>query len=171
MSNPPHPSPTPAHDSLNSHAAAKGEEIRAKYGPRLGWTQLLQLQADRALIRYPWTIQFDSGPLEPGECAHPVPCGDRPEDGYTLFVHPSFQTQLDRVAYLALYQLVLINYGPFATPDAAETFGASALGLSTDEYYQVLCELADALPPQTPNPEQGAAPTGAAQTVTSAQRV
>jgi hypothetical protein len=36
-----------------------------------------------------------------------------------------------------------VNYGPFASPDDAETFGAAALGLDKDEYYARLCELAD----------------------------
>lgn len=38
---------------------------------------------------------------------------------------------------------MLINYGEFALPEDAETFGASALGLSKDEYYATLCEMAD----------------------------
>ena len=31
----------------------------------------------------------------------------------------------------------------FASADDAETFGAGALGLSKDEYYEALCEMAD----------------------------
>lgn len=45
--------------------------------------------------------------------------------------------------YLLLYQLVLANYGDFACADDAETFGANAPGLSKDEYYRALCEMAD----------------------------
>ena len=56
---------------------------------------------------------------------------------------------------LVLYQLVLVNYGAFAAPDDAETFGAAALGLGRDEYYHALCRLADELPLRTPaRPEQ-----------------
>ena len=40
--------------------------------------------------------------LLPGEFAHPVPKGARPEDGFTMCVHPVFMTQLQRVPYLAL---------------------------------------------------------------------
>jgi hypothetical protein len=54
-------------------------------------------------------------------------------------------TQLERVPYLVLYQLVLVNYGPFASADDAETFGAAILGLSKDDYYQALCQMADEL--------------------------
>src|SRR5262245_37583779 len=101
--------------SLRAHVAEKGAEIHAKYGPRLGWNELQRLLEDRAYVRYPCTIVFESTPLEPGECAHPVPQGDRPEEGFTLYVHPYFMAQPERVPYLVLYQLVLVNYGEFAT--------------------------------------------------------
>jgi hypothetical protein len=38
---------------------------------------------------------------------------------------------------------VLVNYGEFASAEDAETFGAAALGLARDDYYQALCGLAD----------------------------
>jgi len=129
--------------SLNAHVADKAAEIRARYGPMLGWPELQRLLQDRAQVRYPCELVFDAAPLQAGECAHPVARGDRPEDGFTLFVHPAYQTQLPAVPLLALYQLVLVNYGAFASADDAETFGAGALGLSRDEYYRRLCELAD----------------------------
>jgi hypothetical protein len=132
-----------ARRSLNAHVADKGAELRAKYGPRIGGPELLRLLDDRAFVRYPCEIEFDSGPLHPGECAHPVPRGDRPEDGFTMCVHPCFRTQLEQVTALVLYQLVLVNYGEFASPDDAETFGAAALGLAKDDYYRRLCRLYD----------------------------
>ncbi len=42
-----------------------------------------------------------------------------------------------------LYQLVLVNYGEFASAEDAEAFGAGALGISKDEYYVALCEMVD----------------------------
>jgi hypothetical protein len=132
-----------ARQSLNGHVAAKGREIRAKYGPHIGWKELLRILADRACVRYPCEIVFDAGSLEPGEFAHPAAKGERPEEGFTMYVHPFFMTQLERVPGLVLYQLVLVNYGEFASADDAEVFGAAALGISRDEYYQILCGLAD----------------------------
>ena len=139
-----------ARQSLNASAAAIGAEIYEKYGPRIGWTQLLQILEDRTCVRYPCQIVFDAAPLQAGEFAHPLAKGDRPEDGFTLYVHPFFMTQLEQVPLLALYQLVLVNYGPIAAPDDAETFGAAALGLARDEYYARLCALADELQPPAP---------------------
>ena len=129
--------------SLNAHAAEKGAAIREKYGPRIGWNELSRILEDRACVRYPCTIKFDAGPLHHGEVAHPVPNGDRPEDGFTICVHPLFMIRLDQVPHLVLYQLVLVNYGEFASPEDAETLGSSALGISREEYYRMLCDLAD----------------------------
>jgi hypothetical protein len=139
------PGKSDARQSLNAAAAAIGAEIHEKYGPRIGWTQLLQILGDRNCARYPSEIVFDAALLQPGEFAHPVPKGDQPADGFTIYVHPYFMMQLDHVPLLVLYQLVVVNYGAFASPDDAETFGASALGLSKDEYYHALCCLADEL--------------------------
>ena len=137
-----------AHDaklSLNGHVFSKGEEICARFGPALGWKELGILLGDRTLVRYPVEIAFDAAPLHAGECAHPVAKGERPEDGFTMFVHPFFMVQLPSVSWLVLYQLVVVNYGEFASSDDAETFGAAALGISRDEYYARLCALADEL--------------------------
>jgi hypothetical protein len=137
------PTAEDARQSLTAHVAAKGAEIHGKYGPRIGWKELLRILEDRACVRYPCEIVFDSAALQPGECAHPVAKGSHPEDGFSMFVHPWFMTQLERVAYLVLYQIVLVNYGGCATPDDAETFGAATLGLSKDDYYAAVCEMAD----------------------------
>ena len=119
-----------ARQSLIAHVEAKGIEVYVKYGPHLGWGELQRLLADRIYVRYPCEIVFDAAQLMPGEFAHPTPKGAVPEDGFTMAVHPMFMRELDRVAYLVLYQLVAVNYGEFASADEAETFGAAALGLT-----------------------------------------
>ncbi len=136
-----------ARQSLNAHVAVKGAEIFSKYGPRIGWSELQAILQDRACVRYPCELAFDSARLNPGEFAHPEPKGAMPDEGFTLFVHPVYMTQLGMVPYLALYQLVAVNYGVFASADDAETFASQALGLPREDYYQVLCGLADQLSP------------------------
>jgi hypothetical protein len=128
--------------SLNAHVAAKGAELHEKFGPVIGWNELRLVLEDREFCRYPCEINFDASQLGPGEFAHPVPKGERPEEGFAMHVHPVFRMQLSQVPHLVLYQLVLVNYGEFATADDAETFGAGALGISKDEYYARLCGLA-----------------------------
>lgn len=129
--------------SLTARVAAKGEELREKYGPHIGWKELCRILDDRAFCRYPCEVVFDASQLQPGEFAHPIQNGALPDDGFAMHVHPVFMTELERVPYLVLYQLVLVNYGEFASTEDAETFGASALGISKEDYYNVLCQLAD----------------------------
>jgi hypothetical protein len=134
-----------ARQSLTAHVAEKGLQLREKYGPQIGWKELMQILEDRSIVRYPCEVVFDAGPLLAGEMAYPVPNGEAPEQGFKMHIHPLFMTQLAQVAYLVLYQLVLVNYGEFASADDAEAFGAAALGLSQDDYYKALCEMADRL--------------------------
>ena len=134
-----------AKQSLNAHVAVKGAEIFAKYGPQIGWPELQAILRDRTCVRYPCELVFDSARLNPGEFAFPEAKGEMPEEGFTLFVHPVYMTQLGLVPYLALYQLVTVNYGGFASADDAETFASAALGLPREDYYQTLCGLADEL--------------------------
>lgn len=131
-----------AKESLNAHVASKGCDLFAKYGV-VGYQGLQAVLQDRACVRYPCEIAFDSTLLNPGEFAHAEQQGARPEDGFTIWVHPFFLLQLEKVPYLVYYHLVVVNYGVFASPDDAETFGAAALGLMREEYYEALCALAD----------------------------
>ena len=132
-----------ARQSLTAHVEAKGVEVFLKYGVQFDWAALPALLADRAFVRYPCEIAFDEAQLLPGELAHPVQKGESPEEGFTMFVHPALAGQMERVAAVVLYQLVVVNYGEFASLEEAETFGAAALGLTRDEYYAKLCALAD----------------------------
>ena len=129
--------------SLNAHVAAKGLEVYERYGPCIGWAELLRILGDRSVVRYPCEIVFDAEPLIEGEFAYPKPNGEDPVHGFTIYVHPRFRDQLEWVPHLVLYQLVRVNYGDFASAENAETFGATAFGLMRDEYYAILCRLAD----------------------------
>jgi hypothetical protein len=129
------------HRSLSADLALKAAEIRQKYGPKIGWDELQRLLEDRECAPFPCEIRFDAGPLLPGEFGHPVPKGSSREQGFILYLHPLYETQLARVPYLVLHQLVLVNYGDSATADDAETFGSLALGLSKEDYYRALCDL------------------------------
>ncbi|MBL9201141.1 MAG: hypothetical protein JNL39_11570, partial [Opitutaceae bacterium] len=89
----------------------------------------------------------------------PMANSDDPEDGFTMHVHPFFAAQPAHIPALVLYQLVLVNYGDFASPEDAEIFGSAVLGISQEEYYATLCELADLVsagvataPPPNPQP-------------------
>jgi hypothetical protein len=130
-------------EGLRAEMTAHAGEIRAKYGPEIGWDQLLQLLDDRRFVHFPCEIRFDAEPLLPGEFAHALPKSSNLAEGFTIYVHPCYANQLPRVPYLVLEQLVLVNYGPSVTADDAETFGSCALGLTKEEYYRALCELSE----------------------------
>lgn len=136
-----------ARQSLTAHVEAKGIEILSRHGLLTSPADVERLFEDRTQVRYPCRLAFDAAPLQPGEFAYPEPQGPRPEDGFTIFVHPVFQAEPERVPALVLYQLVAVNYGEFASAHDAETFGAAALGLTRDEYYALLCESADRVTP------------------------
>lgn len=134
-----------AQQSLTGHVASKAQEIHDKFGPQIGWAELQRILEDRASVRYPVELVFDDTPLRDGEFAHPVAKGESPEDGYRLYVHPFFSVEPGLVPALVLYQLVLVNYGDFASPEDAEIFGATVLGISRDEYYAQLCAASDSI--------------------------
>lgn len=108
-------------------------------------SELAAILRDPAFTRYPVELAFTGEPLEPDEIAYPRPCGERPEDGFILCLHPLFEHRPDCVPLLALYQLVAVNYGDFASADDAEVFAASALGIDRESAYQALCDMADAV--------------------------
>jgi len=139
------PTTAEARQSLNEHVAGKGAEIHAKYGPHIGWNELERIVEDPEVVRYPCTIAFSTDGLEEGEFAYPHPLGEMPADGFVIRVHPVYVTMLNMVPHLVLYHLVAVNYGEFASTDDAETFGAAALGMDKEDYYQTICQLADQL--------------------------
>jgi len=131
--------------SLTDYVAAKAADAREKYGPVIDRRTLQLILEDRSLVRYPCQLVFSEDGLQPGETAFPFPLGDQPEVGFHMLVHPYFQFRSDAVAALVLYQLVQVNYGEFASPIDAETFGAGVLGMDREAYYQFMCDLADEL--------------------------
>ena len=132
-----------ARQSLTAHVEGKGVEAYLKHGPHIGWEQLQHMLSDPTCVRYPCEIRFDAEALLPGEFAHPEPKGPNPEEGFVMHVHPAFASRLEDAVPLVLYQLVAVNYGAFAAAEDAETFGAACLGLTRDEYYELICSLAD----------------------------
>lgn len=144
-----------ARQSMQAHLTDKGTQLHQTYGPQIGWRELNGLLNDSRFVRYPCEIVFDASQLQEGEAAHVVSKGEKPEAGFRVLVHPYYATQLNRVPLLVLYQLVVVNYGEFASPDDAEVFGASALGIPREDYYRALCSLVDEIADPT---DQGQAP-------------
>lgn len=136
--------------ALREHIAAKAHEARLRYGLYIDTETIVRMLDDRTVVRFPVGIRFDAEPLEPGEPAYAVPLGERPAEGFCLFVHPALEDQPDLLPLVIAYYIAAINYGEIVTHEESELFGSTLLGLESDTYYQAMCEIADALPSAVP---------------------
>ncbi|MFG0257245.1 MAG: hypothetical protein ACF8GE_05020 [Phycisphaerales bacterium JB043] len=132
--------------SLREHVETKAHEARLSHGLYIDAEEIVRMLNDASVVRYPVGLRFDSSPLEPGEFAWAMPLGDHPSEGFCLFVHEWFESQPEAWALLIAYHIPSINYGEIVSHDEAELYGATLLGMSTEEYYRALCELTDSIP-------------------------
>ncbi len=146
----PLPSPEQAQQSLREHVVAKAAEARASHPDGIDRGAMLSLLENRAVVRYPLGVRFDGEPLSSGEFACLESLGDRPSDGFVLFIHPMFENVDEMIPLLIAYYIPSVNYGDVATHVEAELFGATLLALDRDEYYRILCSAADSIPCKPP---------------------
>ncbi len=132
--------------ALRGHVEDKARLARARYGPEFTPETVQELLADGDIVRFPTRIEFSSAELRPGEFAYPKVSPQGPKGGFTLFVHDAFEQQPGVLSLLVAYHIPSINYLDIAGREEAELFGATLHGLSLDQYYERLCELADSLP-------------------------
>jgi len=139
------PSEQDGRRGLRDHALERAALARARHGPVMNAEAMLRLLDDRDVVRYPKLVRFDAAGLEPGEFAHAEPLGEHPREGFCLYVHTSFARRDDVLPLLIAYHIPPINYGDIVEPEDCEAFGAALLGMSQEDYYEALCELADSL--------------------------
>ena len=137
------PSAEEAQQSLRDHVVAKATEARLRRGGLIDRDVMMQMLEDRSVVRYPLGIRFDAEPLRPGEFACLESLGEHPSDGFCLFVHPMFEPVDDLLPLLIAYYIPSVNYGDVATHVEAELFGSTLLGIEIEEYYKILCSVAD----------------------------
>lgn len=128
------------------HVIEKALALREKYGPVMDEEVLRAVLKDRDFVRYPTRVEFNSSKIEPGFFAAVEPVAGSPANEHIIFLHEHFRRRPGDIANALLYQLVLVNYGGIATRQEAELFGATALGMEQEEYYHLLCRLADQIP-------------------------
>jgi hypothetical protein len=129
-------------DPLGPALADKAAQIRAAYGPRIGWDELLLILQDRQYVPYPCEVRFDSTPLLPGEFATIVPAGPAARDGFFIYIHPGCLQEPDALPLVVLHQLAEISCGQPPTAEEAEFFGSQVLGLAPETCFRRLCEVA-----------------------------
>lgn len=131
--------------ALRDHIVDRATDARGRHGPEIDAESIMRVLDDRRAVRYPVGVRFDAEPLEPGEFAWPMPLGEKPSEGFCLFIHPHFERRPEAWPLLISYHIPSINYGDIVTPDDAELFGATLLGMDVETYYNALCVLADEL--------------------------
>lgn len=149
------PSVEEARQSLRDHVVSKALEGRRKHAGPIGRAAMLEMLQDRSVVRYPLGVRFDAEPLRLGEFACLEALGDHPSAGYCLFIHPEFEPVDDLLPLLIAYYIPAVNYGEVATHVESELFGATLLGIDVEEYYKILCSVADSVP-HAPSPDQTA---------------
>ncbi len=138
------PTAQDAQRSLREHVFAKASEAKVRRGGcALDRAMMMSLLEDRSVVRYPLGVRFDQEPLKQGEFACLEQLGEHPSDGFCLSIHPMFEPVNDLIPLLIAYYIPSVNYGDVATHIEAEIFGATLLGFDVEEYYKILCSVAD----------------------------
>jgi hypothetical protein len=133
--------------ALLHHIVEKGIALREKYGHCIDFDTLQKILKDGEFVRYPTRVEFKSRCVEPGFFAFTEQVSaDDPTQGFVIYVHEHFKNRINDVPVLVLYHLVAVNYDAVATSEEAELFGATALGMKKEDYYRLLCALADQIP-------------------------
>ncbi len=139
----PHPTAEEAQQSLRDHVVTKAVDARLRRGGLIDRTEMMRLLEDRAVVRYPLSVRFDAEPLQPSEFGCIEGLGEHPKDGFCLFIHPMFENVDELIPLLIAYYIPTVNYGEVATHVEAELFGSTLLGIDVEEYYTILCSVAD----------------------------
>ncbi len=152
--------PQELRESMNLHLRQKAREIKDKYGRITTFSVLLNILQDRKFIRYPVNIIYDSTRIEAGLFIKTEVTfsdqGHQPDEdddyvkqadrSYDFIVHEHFKGQPDKLIPLILYHLPTVNYGDIATYEDAEVFASAVMQMEQDDYYQLVCDLVDAIP-------------------------
>lgn len=147
-------------ESMDLHLRQKAQEIIDKYGNISSFSLLLEFMSDRKFVRYPVNIIYDTARIEPGLFVktemhlsdpdhQPVEDDDyiKPaERSYDFIIHEHFEGQPEKLLPLVLYHLPAVNYGDIATYEDSEVFGSALLQMTQDDYYRLVCDLADSIP-------------------------
>lgn len=127
--------------ALESHAAVAASRALDTLGGPLSFTNLSQFL--ESCLRFPTVLQFDDDGLEPQQFARPS-FEDR--DGLRtciLRIRPHFENQTKDLPYIVAYMAATINYLDSASSALCEDFGATLMGVRTEDFYQSVCRISD----------------------------
>jgi len=141
-------------ESLRAHIADRADAAREKYGA-LNKETLPSYLADQAFVRRPTRLVFEFGEMAPHQFGDAEPDPRDPEQSVVLYVRPVLKQHPDMIPLAVAYLVPTINYGDMATDEDCLFHGARLLGLTVDEYYKRLCDIADFVGAEPHYPSQG----------------
>jgi len=131
-------------DSLLSHILEKAVQAHNKY-PGMGMDKMDTFLADSECLRYPTRYVFEFGAdMAPHQFAQPEP-DYRVEggNGKVIYIRPHLRERPDLAIMAISYMVPVINYGEIIRDEHCIVYTAALLGMTEDECYEKLCELAD----------------------------
>ena len=140
------PTESDARQALRDHLIEKATSARSRSGPIIDGAGILRVLADLGAVRYPVQLGFSAARLLPGEFAFAEQLAEHPSAGFRLHVHPCFETHRELWPAIIAYHIPPINYGEVVSEEDCEAFASTLLGMGRDEYYTLICRLADSVP-------------------------
>lgn len=131
-------------DSLLAHLLEKGIAAHQKY-PGLGMDSVDTFLADRDCVRYATRLVFEYGAeMAPHQFAQPErDFRSTQAHAKVLYLRPALR-ESPRLAIAAVaYMLPLLNYGDIIRDEHCLVYASALLGLTEDECYELMCEVAD----------------------------
>ena len=141
-------------DSLLAHVLEKSIQAREKY-PEMGMDNVDTFLADSDCLRFPVRYVFEFGAeMAPHQFAQPeedLRSGD--PNARVIYLRPILRKRPGYAMLAIAYMVPLINYGEIVNDEHCLVYAASLLGLSEDDCYRMLCDMADFCGSETRYPE------------------
>lgn len=132
-----------AEDGLREHLLDRAVFAHRKHGPISG-DSIETLLADPDCVRYPTRLVFEFGEMALHQFAQPdLDPRDASGGARVLYLRPSLQSRPDLITLAVAYMLPVLNYGEAVDDNLCLLFGATLLGMTVDEFYTRICDLAD----------------------------
>lgn len=131
--------------ALAGHARNAALQARHTLGECLNPKNLSRFLTDPHCLRYPTELMFSREGLDAHQFAEPFYTGLGTEQHCCLHVDPRLRENSEALCLVTAYMAAAVNYGTAATQQTALLQGSIVSGLSPDEFYVRICDIADSL--------------------------
>ncbi len=132
--------------ALLAHLLDRAVHARSKYGA-ITTENLGDFLRDPECVRYPTRLIFERGEMASHQFAQPDDdLRDPQSKGKVLYVDPELRNHPHLLPFAVAYFVPVLNYGEDFVDDRHCTeYGAALFGLSEEDFYERICQLADLL--------------------------